>query len=101
MLLSVKNLHVSYGHIKALQGISFDVDKGEIICIIGANGAGKSTTLRAISRLVPVQEGDILFTRYGLSGFAVLDLSHQASKALSEYAQVSLTLDLLPTMHPQ
>jgi branched-chain amino acid transport system ATP-binding protein len=61
MLLSVKNLHVSYGHIKALQGISFDVDEGEIICIIGANGAGKSTTLRAISRLVPVQEGDILF----------------------------------------
>ena len=61
MLLSVKNLHVSYGHIKALQGISFDVDEGEIICIIGANGAGKSTTLRAISRLVPVLEGDILF----------------------------------------
>jgi branched-chain amino acid transport system ATP-binding protein len=61
MLLSVKNLHVSYGHIKALHGISFDVDEGEIICIIGANGAGKSTTLRAISRLVPVQEGDILF----------------------------------------
>jgi len=61
MLLSVKNLHVSYGHIKALQGISFDVDEGEIICIIGANGAGKSTTLRAISRLVPVLEGDVIF----------------------------------------
>ena len=61
MLLSVQNLHVSYGHIKALQGISFDVDQGEIICIIGANGAGKSTTLRAISRIVPVLQGDILF----------------------------------------
>lgn len=55
MYFSVENLQVSYGNIKALHGISFDVNKGEIVCIIGANGAGKSTTLRAISRLVPVQ----------------------------------------------
>ncbi len=57
MLLSVKNLRVSYGNIRALHGISFQIDEGEIVCIIGANGAGKSTTLRAISRLVPVEEG--------------------------------------------
>jgi branched-chain amino acid transport system ATP-binding protein len=57
MLLSVENLAVSYGQIKALHGISFQVDEGEIVCIIGANGAGKSTTLRAISRLVPVETG--------------------------------------------
>jgi branched-chain amino acid transport system ATP-binding protein len=57
MLLSVENLEVSYGRIKALHGLSFQVDEGEIVCIIGANGAGKSTTLRAISRLVPVDEG--------------------------------------------
>jgi len=57
MFLTVENLHVSYGNIKALQGISFSVTKGEIVCIIGANGAGKSTTLRAISRLVPVLPG--------------------------------------------
>jgi branched-chain amino acid transport system ATP-binding protein len=54
MLLSVENLSVSYGRIKALHGISFEVAEGEIVCIIGANGAGKSTTLRAISRLVDV-----------------------------------------------
>ncbi|RME51906.1 MAG: ABC transporter ATP-binding protein [Caldilineae bacterium] len=54
MLLSVENLHVSYDRIKALHGLNFHVDEGEIVCIIGANGAGKSTTLRAISRLVPV-----------------------------------------------
>jgi len=53
MYFSVENLQVSYGNIKALHGISFDVNEGEIVCIIGANGAGKSTTLRAISRLVP------------------------------------------------
>jgi branched-chain amino acid transport system ATP-binding protein len=57
MFLSVENLSVSYGRIKALHGISFQVDEGEIVCIIGANGAGKSTTLQAISRLIPVEPG--------------------------------------------
>ena len=57
MLLSIENLRVSYNEIKALHGIHFDVEEKEIVCIIGANGAGKSTTLRAISRLVPVEPG--------------------------------------------
>ncbi len=57
MLLSIENLRVSYDRIKALHGINFEVEEGEIVCIIGANGAGKSTTLRAISRLVPVEAG--------------------------------------------
>jgi branched-chain amino acid transport system ATP-binding protein len=57
MLLEVENLRVSYGNIKALHGIDFQVDEGEIVCIIGANGAGKSTTLRALSRMVEVEEG--------------------------------------------
>jgi branched-chain amino acid transport system ATP-binding protein len=57
MLLSVENLRVSYEKIRALQGISFQIIERETVCIIGANGAGKSTTLRAISRLVPVELG--------------------------------------------
>ena len=57
MLLSVDNLRVSYEKIKALHGIGFRIEEGEIVCIIGANGAGKSTTLRAISRLVPAEAG--------------------------------------------
>jgi branched-chain amino acid transport system ATP-binding protein len=57
MLLSVENLRVSYDRIYALHGISFEIDEGEIVTIIGANGAGKSTTLRAISRLIPVEDG--------------------------------------------
>jgi branched-chain amino acid transport system ATP-binding protein len=57
MLLSVENLQVSYDNIKALHGINFKIDEGEIVTIIGANGAGKSTTLRAISRMVPVEKG--------------------------------------------
>lgn len=54
MLLTVENLTVSYDQIMALHGINFQIDRGEIICIIGANGAGKSTTLRAISQMVKV-----------------------------------------------
>jgi branched-chain amino acid transport system ATP-binding protein len=57
MLLSVENLRVSYDQIRALHGVSFQVEQGEIVCIIGANGAGKSTTLRAISRMVPAEPG--------------------------------------------
>ncbi|HHP7236548.1 MAG TPA: ABC transporter ATP-binding protein [Desulfobacterales bacterium] len=53
-MLKVENLQVSYGRIKALHGIDFQIEDGEIVTIIGANGAGKSTTLRAISRMVPV-----------------------------------------------
>ena len=57
MQLVVENLSVSYGKIKALHGISFSVEEGEIVTIIGANGAGKSTTLRAISRMIPSEPG--------------------------------------------
>jgi branched-chain amino acid transport system ATP-binding protein len=57
MQLKVENLQVSYGKIKALHGLDFEIDEGEIICIIGANGAGKSTTLRAISRLIEADPG--------------------------------------------
>ncbi len=59
-LLEVKNLSVFYGGIQALKGISFGIRKGEIVTLIGANGAGKSTTLRAISGLLKPKEGDIV-----------------------------------------
>lgn len=60
MQLTIKNLKVSYGNIKALHGIDFTVRDGEILTIIGANGAGKSTTLRAISRMVQAEPGSVL-----------------------------------------
>ena len=59
-MLSVKDLSVSYGSIHAVKNISFEVQKGEIVTLIGANGAGKSTTLNAIARLLPAS-GEILF----------------------------------------
>lgn len=61
MLLEVTDLAVAYGAIRALQGISFHIDEGEIVTLIGANGAGKSTTLRTISGLLRPLAGDIAF----------------------------------------
>ena len=60
-MLKITNLKVSYGGIEALKGISFDVEQGQIVTLIGANGAGKSTTLRAISGLVKPSSGSINF----------------------------------------
>lgn len=60
-MLKVENLNVYYGGIHALKGISFEVSKGKIITLIGANGAGKSTTLRTICSLVRAKEGKIIF----------------------------------------
>ena len=58
-LLSVRDLHVSYGAIKAVRGISFDIERGEIVTLIGANGAGKSTTLNTIAGLIKPDSGSI------------------------------------------
>ncbi len=60
-MLEIKNLSVSYGAIKALHGISLSVKRGSIVTLIGGNGAGKSTTLRAISGLVKPQSGEVIY----------------------------------------
>ena len=67
-LLKVMDLKVSYGGIEALKGISFEVEKGQTVALIGANGAGKSTTLRAISGLVPIKSGTITYDGNVVSG---------------------------------
>jgi branched-chain amino acid transport system ATP-binding protein len=74
-LLEVKDLYVKYGNIEALHGINFTVDEGEIVTLIGANGAGKSTTLMSISQLPPPEapkiiQGDILFRGQSIIGMA-------------------------------
>jgi branched-chain amino acid transport system ATP-binding protein len=67
MLLELDNVSLAYGRIQALHGISLTVDQGEIVALIGANGAGKSTTMRAISGLRPVSEGSIRFDGQDIS----------------------------------
>lgn len=67
-MLELKNVQTYYGNIQALKGIDLKVEKGEIITLIGANGAGKSTTLMSISGVVPPKSGDILFQGVSILG---------------------------------
>ena len=67
-ILSIKDLKVNYGGIEAVKGISFDVPKGHIVTLIGANGAGKSSTLRAIAGLVKPKSGVIEFEGDNIAG---------------------------------
>ena len=69
-LLTIENLSVHYGAIQALHGVSIAVEAGEIVTLIGANGAGKSTTLRAVSGLVKPSAGTITFDGKSLAGLA-------------------------------
>ena len=70
-MLKINDLHVSYGGIKALRGISLEVPEGKIVTLIGSNGAGKSTTLRAISGLVPATQGSITYNDKELLGMPI------------------------------
>src|SRR2546423_15256636 len=60
-LLELRDVHAFYGNIEALKGVSLEVSEGEVVTLIGSNGAGKSTTLRSISGLTPPREGSIRF----------------------------------------
>lgn len=68
MLLELKNVVASYGNIKALKGISLSVEEGKIVTLIGANGAGKSTTMKTIMGVMKPNEGDILFEGQSIRG---------------------------------
>ena len=73
-MLKVENLQVNYGGIQAVRGISFEVPDGEIVTLIGANGAGKSTTLRSIIGLVPPREGSVLYNGEELRGKSTAEI---------------------------
>lgn len=73
-LLRIENLEISYGAIKALRGISLNVEAGKMVALIGSNGAGKSTTLRAISGLIPIARGSIIFADQNINGQATHDI---------------------------
>lgn len=69
-LLRFENISVNYGGIQALRNISFDLNKGEIVTILGANGAGKTSSLRAISGIVPLKQGSIYFDGEKISAWS-------------------------------
>lgn len=76
MMLKIRNLHVHYGVIHAIKGVSFEVNEGEIVTLIGSNGAGKTTILKAISQLLEATEGDIEFLDNSLSTYKPHEVVH-------------------------
>jgi branched-chain amino acid transport system ATP-binding protein len=70
VLLELRNVRVSYGDVEVLKGISINIEKGKVVCLLGANGAGKSTALRALSGLVPLNSGEIYFDGERIDGLA-------------------------------
>lgn len=83
-ILEVENIHSYYGNIHALKGVSLTVEKGEIVTLIGANGAGKSTTLRTIVGLIKPREGRVLFDGEDLARFKAHDLIHKGMSMVPE-----------------
>jgi branched-chain amino acid transport system ATP-binding protein len=83
-LLELKNLHVSYGGIKAVKGIDLTVAVGELVCLIGANGAGKTTTLKAICGMLPLAFGGIRYSDEDISGTPPYQLARKGLAMVPE-----------------
>ena len=94
-ILSVKDLQVNYGGIEAVKGISFDVQQGDIVTLIGANGAGKSTTLKAIVGLVKPKSGSIEFQGENLVGKDTTSIVSKGITLVPEGRRVFADLSVL------
>ncbi len=97
-MLKVTELVVSYGGIEALKGISFDVEEGQIVTLIGANGAGKSTTLRTISGLVPPKSGRIYFEGRDITDFGTQKIVEIGIAMVPEGRRVFANLTVLENL---
>lgn len=87
-LLKVDDLHVNYGEFEAVHGVSLEVEEGEIVAIVGANGAGKSTTLRAISGLTPPRSGSITYAGERVDGLSPAELVQRGIALVLEGRQL-------------
>jgi len=97
-LLKVTDLVVSYGGIEALKGISFEVDQGQIVTLIGANGAGKSTTLRTIAGLVPHKDGRIYYEGRDITDFNTQKIVENGIALVPEGRRVFANLTVLENL---
>jgi branched-chain amino acid transport system ATP-binding protein len=98
-LLTIENLHTYYGHIYALKGINLEVEEGEIVTLIGANGAGKSTTLRTISGMVHPREGRILFKGQDIAKLAAHKIVELGISHAPEGRQIFSTLTVTENLN--
>jgi branched-chain amino acid transport system ATP-binding protein len=98
-LLNIENLHTYYGHVYALKGIDLEVGEGEIVSLIGANGAGKSTTLRTISGLIRPREGRITFGDQEISGMPAHRIVEEGISQAPEGRQIFSTLTVMENLN--
>jgi branched-chain amino acid transport system ATP-binding protein len=92
MMLTINNLHVSYGGIKALRGINLNIEENKIVTLIGANGAGKSSTLRAIMNLVKKAEGTVKYDGVDLTNLNTMDIVKRGIALCPEGRRVFVNL---------
>ena len=97
-MLEVKDLHVSYGGIRALRGVNLEVPDGKIVTLIGANGAGKSTLLRTISGLVKSESGSITYDGKELLGMPINKILELGIAQVPEGRRVSTNLSVLENL---
>lgn len=97
-MLKVSDINVFYGAIHALHGISFEVRQGEVVSLIGANGAGKSTTLNAISNLLPVASGEIVFAGQAISKVPACQLVERGMAQVPEGRRVFSRMTVLENL---
>ena len=93
-MLELRDVSSGYGAIEALRGIDLSVDQGEVVTLIGANGAGKSTTLRNITGLVPVTSGDVLFEGVRLNGIPTHKIVGMGISMVPEGRQIFANLSV-------
>ncbi len=98
MLLELKNIVASYGNIKALKGISLSVEEGKIVTLIGANGAGKSTTMKTIMGVMKPNEGDILFEGQSIKGKKPYQIVNEGLVLVPEGRQILQTMTVLENL---
>ncbi|BAJ63320.1 branched-chain amino acid ABC transporter ATP-binding protein [Anaerolinea thermophila UNI-1] len=98
MMLEVKDLNVYYGAIHALKGVNFHVDKGEIVTLIGANGAGKSTTLNTISGLLRARQGSIVFQGEDITRTMPQDIVRKGIVQVPEGRKIFATLSVMENL---
>lgn len=97
-ILSIDNLKVNYGGIEAVKGISFVVNKGEIVTLIGSNGAGKSSTLRAIAGIVRSSSGAIMFENENICGKSPTDIVKRGITLVPEGRRIFANLTVLENL---
>ena len=97
-LLQVRDLRVAYGGIQAVKGVSFEVHAGELVCLIGSNGAGKTTSMKAVTGIQPLAGGEVLYQGRSIQGQGAWDLVRNGLAMVPEGRGVFTRMSILENL---